>query len=92
LGENMEPLSRPILPHLQPIHRLSGQHWPILFLTCSVLSGSLIVFHPFMELVNWVVDTFFQSNNPEVAISYKLSAFHSIFNICNVCILIGQLN
>ena len=42
----------------------------------------LIIFHPFMELVNWVVDTFFQSNNPEVAISYKLSAFHSIFNIC----------
>ena len=48
----------------------------------------LIIFHPFMELVNWVVDTFFQSYNPEVAISYKLSAFHSIFNICNVCILI----
>ena len=48
----------------------------------------LIIFHPFMELVNWVVDTFFQSNNPEVAISYKLSAFHSIFNICNVCMLI----
>ena len=48
----------------------------------------LIIFHPLMELVNWVVDTFFQSNNPEVAISYKLSAFHSIFNICNVCILI----
>ncbi len=48
----------------------------------------LIIFHPFMELVNWVVDTFFQRNNPEVAISYKLSAFHSIFNICNVCILI----
>ena len=48
----------------------------------------LIIFHPFMELVNWVVDTFFQSNNPEVDISYKLSAFHSIFNICNVCILI----
>ncbi len=48
----------------------------------------LIVFHPFLDLVNWVVDTFFQSSNPEVAISYKLSAFHSIFNICNVCILI----
>ena len=48
----------------------------------------LIIFHPFMQLVNWVVDTFFQTNNPEVAISYKLSAFHSIFNICNVCILI----
>ena len=48
----------------------------------------LIIFHPFMQLVNWVVDTFFQTSNPEFAISYKLSAFHSIFNICNVCILI----
>ena len=48
----------------------------------------LIIFHPFMQMVNWVVDTFFQSSDPEVAISYKLSAFHSIFNICNVCILI----
>ena len=48
----------------------------------------LIIFHPFMQLVNWVVDTFFQTSNPEVAISYKLSAFHFIFNICNVCILI----
>ena len=48
----------------------------------------LIIFHPFMQLVNWVVDTFFQTSNPEVAISYKPSAFHSIFNICNVCILI----
>ena len=48
----------------------------------------LIIFHPFMQLVNWGVDTFFQTSNPEVAISYKLSAFHSIFNICNVCILI----
>ena len=48
----------------------------------------LIIFHPFMQLVNWVVDTFFQTSNPEVAISYKLSAFHSIFKICNVCILI----
>ena len=48
----------------------------------------LIIFHPFMQLVNWVVDTIFQTSNPEVAISNKLSAFHSIFNICNVCILI----
>ena len=48
----------------------------------------LIIFHPFMEFVNWVVDTFFHPGNSEVAISYKLSAFHSIFNICNVCILI----
>ena len=48
----------------------------------------LIIFHPFMVFVNWVVDTFFHPGNAEVAISYKLSAFHSIFNICNVCLLI----
>lgn len=48
----------------------------------------LIIFHPFMTFVNWVVDTFFHPGSAEVAISYKLSAFHSIFNICNVCLLI----
>lgn len=48
----------------------------------------LIIFHPFMTFVNWVVDTFFHLGSAEVAISYKLSAFHSIFNICNVCLLI----
>lgn len=48
----------------------------------------LLIFHPFMEFVNWVVDNFFHPGNPEVAVSYKLSAFHSIFNICNVFLLI----
>lgn len=48
----------------------------------------LIIFHPFMVFVNWVVDTFFHPGSAEVVISYKLSAFHSIFNICNVCLLI----
>lgn len=48
----------------------------------------LLIFSPFMEFVNWVVDTFFHPGSADVAISYKLSAFHSIFNICNVCLLI----
>ena len=48
----------------------------------------LVIFHPFIEFVTWIVDTFFHSNNPEVDMSYKLSAFHSVFNICNVCVLI----
>ena len=48
----------------------------------------LIIFHPFMVFVNWVVDTFFHPGSAEVAIANKLSAFHSIFNICNVCLLI----
>lgn len=48
----------------------------------------LAIFSPFMEFVNWVVDTFFHPGDAAVAVSYKLSAFHSIFNICNVCLLI----
>ena len=48
----------------------------------------LAIFHPFMQLVNWVVDSFFSTTDPQVSISYKLSAFHSIFNICNVFLLI----
>ena len=48
----------------------------------------LILFNPFMQLVNWVVDTFFYTDNVQVLTSYKLSAFHSIFNICNVLFLI----
>ena len=48
----------------------------------------LVIFHPFMELINWVVDSFFHPGSQEVAVSYKLSAFHTIFNICNVFLLI----
>ena len=39
----------------------------------------LVIFHPFMELINWVVDSFFHPGSQEVAVSYKLSAFHTIF-------------
>lgn len=41
-----------------------------------------------MEFVNWIVDSFFYPGSPEVAISYKLSTFHSVFNICNVFLLV----
>lgn len=48
----------------------------------------LLIFYPFMELVNWIVDTFFAPSAEDVSISYKLSAFHSLFNIFNVLIMI----
>ena len=48
----------------------------------------LAVFHPFTQFVSWIVDSFFPTSDPAVEVSYKLSAFHSAFNICNVCILI----
>ncbi|MCK9180205.1 MAG: Na/Pi cotransporter family protein [Bacteroides sp.] len=49
----------------------------------------LIIFHPFINLVTWIVDTFFYTDDSAVIMSYKLSAFHSLFNICNVCFLVG---
>ncbi|MDY5814350.1 MAG: Na/Pi cotransporter family protein [Bacteroides sp.] len=49
----------------------------------------LIVFYPFLELVKWVVDSFLSADtNPEALVPLQLSAFHSMFNICNVCLLI----
>lgn len=48
----------------------------------------LCVFHPFVDMVSGLVDHLFPGVTPEVAITYKLSAFHSAFNVCNVIILI----
>ncbi len=49
----------------------------------------LIVFYPFLDLVKWVVANFLpSSNDPAVIVSLQLSAFHTMFNICNVLILI----
>lgn len=47
----------------------------------------LVLFYPFTNLISWAVDTYMPSA-PEVAVSFKLSAFHTVFNICNVLILI----
>jgi len=52
----------------------------------------LILFYPFIHFINWVVDTYFASNIPAVVTSYKLSAFHTIFNICNVLLLIPAVS
>ena len=48
----------------------------------------LIIFRPFMDMVNWIVTDFMGVTEEGVAVSFKLSAFHTCFNICNVLILI----
>lgn len=49
----------------------------------------LVLFYPFMDLVNWVVSKIVSSNiTPETLMSYRLSGFHTLFNICNVLLLI----
>ena len=48
----------------------------------------LIIFNPFLDIVNWIVTDFMNVTEEGVAVSFKLSAFHTCFNICNVLILI----
>ena len=48
----------------------------------------LCLFKPVTMAVSWFVEDIMQTVDPAVAVSFKLSAFHTAFNICNVLILI----
>ena len=48
----------------------------------------LVIFNPFMDIVEWIVNDIMGVTEQSVAVSFKLSAFHTCFNICNVLILI----
>ncbi len=48
----------------------------------------LCLFKPFTMAISWFVTDVMGSTDPAVAVSFKLSAFHTAFNICNVLILI----
>ena len=48
----------------------------------------LCLFKPVTMGVSWFVEDIMQTVDPAVAVSFKLSAFHTAFNICNVLLLI----
>ena len=48
----------------------------------------LCLFHPFTYAVSWFVENVMGSTEPSVAVPFKLSAFHTAFNVCNVLVLI----
>lgn len=48
----------------------------------------LCLFVPFTNTVSWLVDNFMGNNDAATAVSFKLSMFHTCFNICNVFVLI----
>ena len=48
----------------------------------------LCLFTPFTQAISWFVTDVMQTTDEAVAVSFKLSAFHTAFNICNVLILI----
>ena len=52
------------------------------------VSWVLCLFKPFTMAISWFVTDVMQSTDPAVAVSFKLSAFHTAFNICNVLLLI----
>ena len=49
----------------------------------------LILFEPFLSMVDWIISDFMNVSEADgVAVSFKLSAFHTCFNVCNVLLLI----
>lgn len=52
----------------------------------------LIVFYPFTEAVSWFVTHVMKVTDPAVAVSFKLAAFHTAFNISNTFIMIWFVN
>ncbi len=48
----------------------------------------LCLFKPVTMGVSWFVEDVMKTVDPAVAVSFKLSAFHTAFNISNVCLLI----
>ncbi|MEG2514003.1 MAG: Na/Pi cotransporter family protein [Bacteroidaceae bacterium] len=48
----------------------------------------LCLFKPFTSGVSWFIADVMHISDPAVAVSFKLSAFHTAFNICNVLIMI----
>ena len=48
----------------------------------------LLLFYPFTDCVSWFVEHVMGMTDPAVAVSFKLAAFHTAFNISNTFILI----
>ena len=48
----------------------------------------LILFYPFTNAVSWFVTNVMRISDPSVAVSFKLAAFHTAFNISNTFIMI----
>ena len=49
----------------------------------------LILFYPFTNAVSWFVTNVMRISDPSVAVSFKLAAFHTAFNISNTFVMIS---
>jgi phosphate:Na+ symporter len=52
----------------------------------------LILFYPFTSAISWFVSNVMHVTDPAVAVSFKLAAFHTAFNISNTFIMIWLVN
>lgn len=52
----------------------------------------LVLFYPFTDGVSWFVTNVMKVTDPAVAVSFKLAAFHTAFNISNTFIMIWFVN
>ncbi len=52
----------------------------------------LVIFYPFTNAISWFVANIMKITDPAVAVSFKLAAFHTAFNISNTFIMIWFVN
>lgn len=52
----------------------------------------LVIFYPFTNGISWFVTHVMKITDPAVAVSFKLAAFHTAFNIINTCVMIWFVN
>lgn len=52
----------------------------------------LVIFYPFTNAISWFVTNVMHVTDPAVAVSFKLAAFHTAFNISNTFIMIWFVN
>ena len=48
----------------------------------------MVLFYPFTNAVSWFVTNVMRISDPSVAVSFKLAAFHTAFNISNTFVMI----
>ncbi|MCD7850917.1 MAG: Na/Pi cotransporter family protein [Parabacteroides sp.] len=53
---------------------------------------ALVLFYPFTNAVSWFVTNIMGISDPAAAVSFKLAAFHTAFNISNTFIMIWFVN
>ena len=88
LGENIGPTSTANLAALTGNTQARRAALAHLVFNVFGVMWVLVLFYPFTNAVSWFVTHVMKVSDPAVAVSFKLAAFHTAFNISNTFIMI----